>query len=68
MCFHRDNDDNDHGICRVNMARALAQWQRLGASHEATKTLHRAMCDVTHAVLPQWHGRRRKRYILFFHS
>jgi hypothetical protein len=45
LCFrHDNNDDDDHGIRRDDTARALARWQRLGASHEATDTLHRAMC------------------------
>ncbi len=44
LCFHHIDDDDDHGVCRANTARALAQWQRLGASHESTDTLHRAMC------------------------
>jgi hypothetical protein len=26
------------------MARALARWRRLGASHEATDALHREIC------------------------
>ena len=44
LCFRHDDDDDDHGVRRANMARALARWWRLGASHEATDTLHRAMC------------------------
>ena len=40
--FHHTKDD--HGVRRANTARALARWRRLGASHEATDTLHRAMC------------------------
>ena len=43
LCFcHDDNDD--HGVRRADTARELARWRRLGASHEATDTLHRAMC------------------------
>ena len=34
LCFRHEDDDDD----------ALAWWRRLGASHEATDTLHRAMC------------------------
>jgi hypothetical protein len=45
LCFHHDDDDDDdHGVRRADTARALARWRRLGASHEATDTLHRAMC------------------------
>ena len=45
MCcvFFRGRID-DHGVRRADTARALARWRRLGASHEATETLHRAMC------------------------
>jgi len=35
---------DDHGVCRANMAWALAWWRRLGALHEATEMLHRLMC------------------------
>ena len=44
LCFCHDEDDDDHGIRRANTAQALARWRRLGASHEATNTLHRAIC------------------------
>ena len=44
LCIRRDDDDDDHGVRQANTARALARWRRLGASHEATETLHRAMC------------------------
>ncbi len=44
LCFCHDDNDDDHGIRRANTARALARWRRLGALHEATDTLHRAMC------------------------
>ncbi len=44
LCIRHDDDDEDHGVRRANTARALARWRRLGASHEATDTLHRAMC------------------------
>jgi hypothetical protein len=40
LCIRRDDDDDDHGVRQANTARALAWWQRLGASHEATDTLH----------------------------
>jgi hypothetical protein len=38
------DDDDDHDVRRANTARALAPWRRLRALHEATDTLHRAMC------------------------
>jgi hypothetical protein len=44
VVFSSDDDDDNHGVRRDNTARALARWRRLGASHEATNTLHRAMC------------------------
>ena len=44
LCFCCDEDNDDHGGRRVNRVRALAWWQRLGASHEATDMLYRAMC------------------------
>lgn len=32
-------------VCRANtMVQSLTWWRRLGASHEATKMLHQAMC------------------------
>jgi len=37
-------DGDDHGVSRANTARAHARWRYLVASHEATDTLHRAMC------------------------
>jgi hypothetical protein len=43
MFSHNDNGKN-HGIRRAATAQALAWWQRLGASHEATDTLYRVMC------------------------
>jgi hypothetical protein len=42
LCFFSHNN-NDHGGRRVNTVRALAQWQHLVASHEATVALHWAM-------------------------
>ena len=44
VVFSSDDDDDDHGVRRADTARALARWRRLGASHEATDTLYRAMC------------------------
>jgi hypothetical protein len=44
LCFRHDGDDDDHGVCRANTARAHTRWRRLGALHEATDALHRAMC------------------------
>ena len=35
---------DDHGVRWADTARELARWRRLGASHEATETLHQAMC------------------------
>ena len=46
LSFNDDNDD--HG----NTARALARWRHLGALHEATETLHRAMCLAPYC--PGW--------------
>ena len=43
VVFHTTAGD-DHGVRRSNTARAHARWQNLVASHEATDTLHRAMC------------------------
>jgi hypothetical protein len=42
--FSHDGNGDDHGIRRADMARAHARWRYLVASHEATNTLHRAMC------------------------
>ena len=42
--FSHDDDDNDHGVRRADTTRALDRWWRLGALHEATDTLLRAMC------------------------
>ncbi len=44
LCFRHDDDDDNHGFRRADTARALARWRRLGALHEATDALHRAMC------------------------
>jgi hypothetical protein len=38
------DDDDDHGVRWADTAQALARWRLLGASHEATDTLNRAMC------------------------
>jgi hypothetical protein len=44
VVFSLDDDDDNHGVRRANTVQALARWQRLGASHEATNKLNRAMC------------------------
>jgi hypothetical protein len=43
-CVLTNGDGDDHGVRRANTARAHARWRCLGASHEATDMLHRAMC------------------------
>jgi len=43
-CVSHDGDGDDHGVRRANTARAHARWWHIVASHEATDTLHRAMC------------------------
>jgi hypothetical protein len=45
-CVSHNGDGDDHGIRRADTAQAHAQWRHLVASHEATDTLHRAMCLV----------------------
>ncbi len=42
--FSHDGDGDDHGVRRADTARAHARRQHIVASHEATDTLHRAMC------------------------
>jgi hypothetical protein len=42
--FSHDGNGDDHGVRRADTARAHARWQYIVASHEATDTLHRAMC------------------------
>jgi hypothetical protein len=42
-CVLSHTNDDDHGGRRGNTARALALWQRLVASNEATVALHWAM-------------------------
>ena len=42
--FSHDGNGDDHGVRRADTARAHARWQHIVASHEATDTLHRAMC------------------------
>ena len=42
--FSHNGDGDDHGVRRANTARAHAGWQHIVTSHEATDTLHRAMC------------------------
>jgi hypothetical protein len=44
MCFVHNGDGDDHGVCQADTARAHARWCYLVASHEATNTLHRAIC------------------------
>ncbi len=41
--FEGFGHDDNHGVRRANTARELTRWRRLGASHEATDTLHHAM-------------------------
>jgi len=43
-CVSHNGNGDDHGVCRADTARAHARWQHIVASHEATDTLHRAMC------------------------
>jgi len=42
--FSHDGDGDDHGVRRADTARAHARWQHIVALHEATDTLHWAMC------------------------
>ncbi len=42
--FSHDGDGDDHGVRRADTARAHARLQHIVASHEATDTLHGAMC------------------------
>ena len=42
--FSHDGDGDDHGVRQANTAWAHALWQHIVASHEATDTLHWAMC------------------------
>ncbi len=51
LCFHHDDDDDDHGVRRADTALAPARWRRLEASHEATDTIHRAMCLVPYCPI-----------------
>jgi hypothetical protein len=44
LCFRCDDNNDDHGVRRGDTEQAHARWRRLGASHEATDTIHRAMC------------------------
>jgi len=39
-----DGDGDDNGVRRADTARAHARWWHIVASHEATDTLHQAMC------------------------
>jgi hypothetical protein len=43
-CVSHNGDGDDHGVRRADTARAHARWWLVVASHEATDTLHRAMC------------------------
>jgi hypothetical protein len=42
--FSHNGNGDDHGVRRANTAQAHTQWWHLVALHEATDTLHRAMC------------------------
>jgi hypothetical protein len=42
-CVFSHTNDNDHGGRRGDTAQALARWQHLAASYEATVALHQAM-------------------------
>ncbi len=44
VVFSHDGDGDDHGVRRADTTRAHARWQQIVALHEATDTLHRAMC------------------------
>ncbi len=56
-CVFSHADDDDHGGRRGNTARALAQWQHLVASCEATVALHRAMWLAPyHSELAPYHS------------
>ncbi len=50
-CVLTYGDGDDHGVRRANTARALAQWWHLGASHEATNTLHWVMCLAPYCLV-----------------
>ncbi len=39
-----DGDVDDHGVRRADTVQAHARWWHIVASHEATDTLHWAMC------------------------
>ncbi len=43
-CVSHNGDGDDHGVCRADTARAHARWWHIVALHEATDTLHWAMC------------------------
>ncbi len=45
-CVFSHTDEDDHGGRRGNTVQALARWQPLVASCEATVALHRAMLIV----------------------
>jgi len=42
--FSHDGDGDDHGVRRADTTQAQARLQHIVDSHEATNTLHRAMC------------------------
>ncbi len=44
VVFSHDGDGDDHGVRRADTKRAHARLQHIVDSHEATDTLHRAMC------------------------
>jgi hypothetical protein len=48
--FSHDGNSDDHGIRRANTTQAHARWRwrHLVALHEATDTLHWAMCLAPH--------------------
>ena len=43
LCLHNGNGDG-HGVHRADTAKIHARWRYIVASHEATDTLHLAMC------------------------
>jgi hypothetical protein len=47
-CVSHDGNGDDHGVSRADTAQAHARWWHIVASHEATNTLHQAMCLATY--------------------
>ena len=43
-CVSHSGEGDDHGVRWADTARAHARWWHIVASHEATNTLHWAMC------------------------